>query len=186
DADEIYGRLDDAQDDRKWHQKGPPDQHQPQQQSPPLPLSMNGDDNHNSGMGVRRQAPPAREMETVFRISNCTVKTQIKFATCTLLESALTWWNSHIKTVGLAVAYAMTYTNLKKKMTDKYYPRGEIKKLEVEFVESKELDKIERYIGGLPDMIHRSVMTSKPKTMQDVIEFTIELMDKKISTFAER
>nr|GEV79958.1 hypothetical protein [Tanacetum cinerariifolium] len=125
-------------------------------------------------------------METVFRISNCTVKTQIKFATCTLLESALTWWNSHIKTVGLAVAYAMTYTNLKKKMTDKYYPRGEIKKLEVEFVESKELDKIERYIGGLPDMIHRSVMTSKPKTMQDVIEFTIELMDKKISTFAER
>ncbi|GJR58851.1 hypothetical protein Tco_1501013 [Tanacetum coccineum] len=31
-----------------------------------------------------------------------------------------------------------------------------------------------------------SVMASKPKTMQDVIEFTIELMDKKISTFAER
>nr|GFB88889.1 reverse transcriptase domain-containing protein [Tanacetum cinerariifolium] len=123
--------------------------------------SRNREDGHDSGTGVRRQAPPAREctyqdfmkckplyfkgtegvveltqwferMEIVFRISNCTVENQIKFATCTLLESALTWWNSHIKTVGLDVAYAMTWTNLKKKMTRMYCPRGEIKKLEVE------------------------------------------------------
>ncbi|GJS31398.1 hypothetical protein Tco_0492018 [Tanacetum coccineum] len=47
-------------------------------------------------------------------------------------------------------------------------------------------NKIERYVGGLPDMIHGSVMTSKPKTMQDAIEFATKLMDKKISTFAER
>ncbi|GJZ84411.1 putative reverse transcriptase domain-containing protein [Tanacetum coccineum] len=47
-------------------------------------------------------------------------------------------------------------------------------------------DKIEKYVGGLPDMIHRSVMASKPKTMQDAIEFETELMDKKIITFAER
>ncbi|GJZ42285.1 reverse transcriptase domain-containing protein [Tanacetum coccineum] len=39
---------------------------------------------------------------------------------------------------------------------------------------------------GLPDMIHRSVMASKPKTMQDAVEFETELMDKKIRTFAER
>nr|GEY14784.1 reverse transcriptase domain-containing protein [Tanacetum cinerariifolium] len=106
----------------------------------------------------------------------------------------------------------MTWTYLKKKITDKYCPRGEIKKLEVElwnlnvngtdmvsynhhfqelalmcarmFLE--ESDKIERYIDGLPNMIHRSVMASKPKTMQNVIEFTTELMDKKISTFGKR
>nr|GEZ21062.1 hypothetical protein [Tanacetum cinerariifolium] len=71
-------------------------------------------------------------METVFRISNCIVENQIKFSTCTLLGSALTWWNSHVKTVGPNVSYAMTWTCLKKKMTDKYCPRGEIKKLEVE------------------------------------------------------
>nr|GEU82488.1 hypothetical protein [Tanacetum cinerariifolium] len=35
-------------------------------------------------------------------------------------------------------------------------------------------------------MIHGSVMASKPKTMQDAIEFATELMDKKISTLAER
>nr|GEY76839.1 hypothetical protein [Tanacetum cinerariifolium] len=163
--------------------------------------SRNGKDSHDSGTGVRRQAPPPRECtyqdfmkcqplyfkgtegvveltqrfernETVFHISNCTVENQIKFAICTLLESALTWWNSHVKTVGPDVAYAMTWTNLKKKMTDKMFP--------------EELDKIERYIGGLPDMIHESVMASKEKTMQDAIEFTTEMMDKKINTFAER
>nr|GFC51403.1 reverse transcriptase domain-containing protein [Tanacetum cinerariifolium] len=69
-------------------------------------------------------------MEIVFRISNCTVENQIKFATCTLLRIVLTWWNSHVTTVGLDVAYAMIWTNLRKKMTDKYCLRGDIKKLE--------------------------------------------------------
>ncbi|GKE05639.1 hypothetical protein Tco_1397657 [Tanacetum coccineum] len=50
----------------------------------------------------------------------------------------------------------------------------------------EESDKIEKYVGGLPDMIHESVMASKPKTMQDAIEIATELMDKKISTLAER
>ncbi|GKA73130.1 hypothetical protein Tco_0779346 [Tanacetum coccineum] len=42
------------------------------------------------------------------------------------------------------------------------------------------------YVGGLPDMIHGSVVASKPKTMQDAVEIATELMDKKIHTFAER
>nr|GEX50623.1 hypothetical protein [Tanacetum cinerariifolium] len=49
----------------------------------------------------------------------------------------------------------------------------------------KESDKIGRYVGVLPDMIHESVMESKPKTMQDAVDFATELMDKKIRTFAE-
>ncbi|GKD17785.1 hypothetical protein Tco_1206943, partial [Tanacetum coccineum] len=32
-------------------------------------------------------------------------------------------------------------------------------------------DKVGKYVGGLPDMIHGSVMATKPKTMQDAIEF---------------
>ncbi|GKD83232.1 reverse transcriptase domain-containing protein [Tanacetum coccineum] len=127
-------------------------------------------------------------METMFRMSNCSVENQIKFSTCTLLGSALTWWNSHVKMVGHDVAYAMTWTNLKKKITDKYCPRGKVKKLEGEMwnLKVKESDKIEKYFSGLPDMIHGSVMASKPKTIQDAIEFETELMDKKICTFAER
>ncbi|GKC50715.1 putative reverse transcriptase domain-containing protein [Tanacetum coccineum] len=34
-------------------------------------------------------------------------------------------------------------------------------------------------------MIHRSVVASKPKTMQDAVEIATKLMDKKIRTFAE-
>ncbi|GJU11487.1 hypothetical protein Tco_1133883, partial [Tanacetum coccineum] len=97
-------------------------------------------------------------------------------------------------------------------MTDKYCPRGGMKKLEVELWDlnvkgtdvigynqrfqelalmyvrmfPEESDKIERYVDGLPDMIHGSVMPSKPKTIQDAIEMATKLMDKKISTLAER
>nr|GEW30415.1 reverse transcriptase domain-containing protein [Tanacetum cinerariifolium] len=134
--------------------------------------SRNGEDSHDSGTGVRRKALPSRKctyqdflkckplyfkgtegvvkltqwfkrMETVFRISNCTMEKQVKFATCTLLGGALMW--------------------------------GEIKKLEVEMwnlmVKGTDVE---------------SVMAFKPRTMHDTIEFTTKLMDKKISTFAER
>ncbi|GJT72946.1 hypothetical protein Tco_1032232 [Tanacetum coccineum] len=43
----------------------------------------------------------------------------------------------------------------------------------------EESNMIEKYVSGLPDMIHGSVMASKPKTMQDALEFATELMDKK-------
>ncbi|GJU34308.1 putative reverse transcriptase domain-containing protein [Tanacetum coccineum] len=50
----------------------------------------------------------------------------------------------------------------------------------------KESDEVEKYVGGLLDIIQGSVMVSKPKTMQDAIEFATELMDQKIRTFADR
>ncbi|GKF62775.1 reverse transcriptase domain-containing protein, partial [Tanacetum coccineum] len=50
----------------------------------------------------------------------------------TLQDDALTWWNSHVKTTTPEAAYAMTWAALKKMMTDKYCPRGEIKKIEAE------------------------------------------------------
>nr|GFA39388.1 reverse transcriptase domain-containing protein [Tanacetum cinerariifolium] len=135
--------------------------------------NMNHDDSHVSGTGVVELTQWFEKMETVFRISNCSVENQIKFSTCTLLGSAVTWWNSYVITVGPDVAYAMTWVDLKKKMTDKYWPRGEMKKLESELwnlrVKSndvvsynqhfqelallcvrmflEESDKIERYVG---------------------------------------
>ncbi|GKA00768.1 hypothetical protein Tco_0673433 [Tanacetum coccineum] len=164
--------------------------------------SRNGKDSHDSGLNVRRTERVARE---------CTYP---DFMKCQPLNFKGTEGLVELtqRTIGHDVAYAMTWINLKKKMTNKYCPRGEIKKLEVEiwnmkvkgtdvvsynqrFQESalmcvrmfpEESDKIEKYVSGLPDMIHGSVMASKPKTMQDAIEFSTELMDKKISTFAER
>ncbi|GJX24002.1 hypothetical protein Tco_0228447 [Tanacetum coccineum] len=57
--------------------------------------NRNGDDSHTSGTGGRRTIRTEgaveltqwfERMETVFRISNCSVENQIKFSTCTLLE----------------------------------------------------------------------------------------------------
>ncbi|GJS58197.1 putative reverse transcriptase domain-containing protein [Tanacetum coccineum] len=126
------------------------------------------------------------KMESVYSISNYTVACQVKFAMCTLQGNALTWWNSHVKTTTPEAAHAMPWRTLKKMMTDKYCPRGEIKKLEFEMWNLKVKDQVEKYVGGLPDTIHGSVMATKPKTMQDAIEFATELMDKKINTWAER
>nr|GFC77660.1 putative reverse transcriptase domain-containing protein [Tanacetum cinerariifolium] len=72
-----------------------------------------------------------KKMESIFNISGCAVENQVKFATCTLLDATLTWWNSQIRTLGLD-AYTMTWSVLKKKMPDKYCPLGEVKKLEIE------------------------------------------------------
>ncbi|GJQ93553.1 putative reverse transcriptase domain-containing protein [Tanacetum coccineum] len=40
------------------------------------------------------------KMESVFNISGCAIENQVKFATCTLLGAALTWWNGQIRTLG--------------------------------------------------------------------------------------
>ncbi|GKF47302.1 hypothetical protein Tco_0137104 [Tanacetum coccineum] len=93
--------------------------------------SRNGDDSHDSGTGVVGLTQLFEKMKFVFHISNCTVACQIKFATCNLQGNALTLWNSHVRTIGHDVAYAMPWKTLKKMMTDKYCPRGEIKKLEI-------------------------------------------------------
>nr|GEW13858.1 reverse transcriptase domain-containing protein [Tanacetum cinerariifolium] len=120
--------------------------------------------------------------------------------------------NSGTVTVGHEAAYGMSWKTLMKMMTDKYCPRNEIRKLEIELWELKvkgtdlasytqrfqelallcgrmfaeEVDKIKKYVRGLPDMIYGSVVASKPKTIQEAIEIATELMDKKILTFAER
>ncbi|GJT40176.1 hypothetical protein Tco_0940041 [Tanacetum coccineum] len=51
-------------------------------------------------------------MESVFNISGCAIENQVKFATCTLLGAALTWWNGQIRTLG-PDAYSMTWEVLR-------------------------------------------------------------------------
>ncbi|GKC63419.1 putative reverse transcriptase domain-containing protein [Tanacetum coccineum] len=121
------------------------------------------------------------KMESVFHIRNCAVENQVKFSTCTFLRNALTWWNSHMKTVTQDVAYAMDWKALKKMMTVKYCPRDEIKKMFHE-----ESEEVEKYVGGLPDMIRGNVMSYQPKTIEKAIEFANDQMDKKVLTITER
>ncbi|GKF83069.1 hypothetical protein Tco_0244725, partial [Tanacetum coccineum] len=101
---------------------------------------------------------------------------------------------------------------LKKKMTDKYCPQGEIKKLEIELWNQKvkgndvpaytecfqeltlictrflanETEKVDKYISGLPDNIYGNVKSARPKTLDETIELANDLMDQKLRTYAER
>ncbi|GJR29037.1 putative reverse transcriptase domain-containing protein [Tanacetum coccineum] len=152
-----------------------------------------------------------QKMESVFNISGCAIENQVKFATCTLLGAALTRWNGQIRTLG-PEAYAMTWEVLKKKMTDKYCPQGEIKKLEIELWNLKvkgndvpayterfqelalictkfvanETEKVDKYISGLPDNIYGNVKSSRPKMLDETIELANDLMDQKLRTYAKR
>ncbi|GJW62542.1 putative reverse transcriptase domain-containing protein [Tanacetum coccineum] len=175
--------------------------------------NRNGDDSHTSGTGGRRTERIVRE---------CTYQDFMKckplYFKGTEGVVELTQWfermetNSHVMTVSHDAAYAMTWADLRKKMTDKYCLRNEMRKLEAELYNLKvkgtdvigynqhfqelallcvrmfpeESDKIERYVGGLPDMIHGNIVASKPKTMQEAVEMATELMDKKVITIAER
>nr|GEV29973.1 putative reverse transcriptase domain-containing protein [Tanacetum cinerariifolium] len=165
-------------------------------------MSKNFDDRNDSRTGERRQVSTIRE---------CTYTDFLKCQPMNFKGTkgviSLTQW-----AVGHDVAYAMPWKTLKKMMTYKYCPISEIKKLETKisnlkvkgtdvmsynqhfqelvlmydrmFPEESNVD--EKYVGGLPDMIHGSVKASKPKIMQEAIEFATELMDKKILTIAER
>ncbi|GJV21810.1 hypothetical protein Tco_1370830 [Tanacetum coccineum] len=118
--------------------------------------SRNGEDSHDSGMGIRRQAPLAREC-TYPDFMKCK-PLYFKGTEGVVKGTDVVSYNQHFQELALMCGRM--------------------------FLE--ETDKIEKYVGGLPDMIHGSVNASKPKTMQDAIEFATELMDKKINTFAER
>nr|GEV50706.1 putative reverse transcriptase domain-containing protein [Tanacetum cinerariifolium] len=135
----------------------------------------------------------------------------VKFTTYTLLDAALTWWNSQIRSLGLD-AYSMNWKVLKKKMTNKYCPQGEIKKLKIKLWNLKvkrndvpayaerfqdltlictkfvanETEKIDKYISRLPDNIYGNVKSSKPKTLDEIIELANDFMDQKLRTYVER
>ncbi|GJZ39740.1 reverse transcriptase domain-containing protein, partial [Tanacetum coccineum] len=167
-------------------------------------MTQNGDDSHTSGTCVRRNERAIREctyqyfmkyqplffrgtegvvdltqwferMEIVFRISDCTVENQVKFATCTLMGIALTWWNSHARTVTNEVAYAMTWSDLKKKMITKYCSRNEIKKIVAELWNLK--------VKGT-DVVAYNQRFQELALLCD--RMFPELMDRRNNTFAER
>nr|GFB81747.1 hypothetical protein [Tanacetum cinerariifolium] len=160
---------------------------------------VNGDTSHTTGTGPRTMRPTREctykdylncgplkfngiegvigltrlfeRTESVSSISNCTAENQVKFASCTLIGSALTWWNSHMRAVSQEVAYAMPWKTLRQMMTAKF---------------PEESDEIERYVGGLPEMIQENVMSYEPKSMQKAIEFANDQMDQKLLGIADR
>nr|GEZ23422.1 putative reverse transcriptase domain-containing protein [Tanacetum cinerariifolium] len=78
--------------------------------------------------------------------------------------------------------YAMTLGTLEKKMTDKYSPKA---LMCTKFL-ADETEKVDKYISGLPDNIHRNVMSARPKTLDETIKLANDMMDQKLRTYAKR
>nr|GEW53642.1 hypothetical protein [Tanacetum cinerariifolium] len=125
-----------------------------------------------------------KKMESVFNISGCAIENQVKFATCTLLDAALTWWNGQIRTLG-PEAYAMTW-EVKGNDVLTYTNRFQELTLMCTKLVANESKKIDKYISGLPDSIYENVKSSKPRTLEETIELTNDLMDQKLRTYTER
>nr|GEY71233.1 hypothetical protein [Tanacetum cinerariifolium] len=119
------------------------------------------------------------KIETVFNISNCPMKYQVKYATCILQDSALTWWNSHKRTISVDAAYAMKWVGLMKLMTE------ELILLCTRMVPDVE-DRVERFIRGLSDNIQGNVIAANPARLQDAICIAKQLMDKKLQGYVAR
>ncbi|GJR97755.1 reverse transcriptase domain-containing protein [Tanacetum coccineum] len=142
--------------------------------------------------------------ESVFSRSRCAEENKVTFATGTLTDDALSWWNAHAQPMGIEQANQITWTELKRLLTNKYCPRTEIKKMEDEFygltVNGSDLKTyirrfqelaflcpnmvpnseklMEAFIGGLPQSIEGNVTASKPQTLEEATNIAHRLMDQ--------
>ncbi|GJW84880.1 reverse transcriptase domain-containing protein [Tanacetum coccineum] len=142
--------------------------------------------------------------ESVFSRSNCAEENKVAFATGTLTDDALSWWNAYAQPIGIEQANRTTWTELKRLLTNKYCPRTEIKKMEDEFygliVKGNDLKTyirrfqelavlcpnmvpnseklMEAFIGGLPQSIEGNVTASKPQTLEEATNIAHRLMDQ--------
>ncbi|KAL4564653.1 hypothetical protein LXL04_028721 [Taraxacum kok-saghyz] len=144
--------------------------------------------------------------ESVFQISNCSADNQVKFAACTFMRAALSWWNTHVQTMGIVQANALTWGELKTMMIEEYCPRSELQKLEQELwnltmkgsditgytnrfndlsilcpmMVTPLVKKIERYICGLPAQIQNSVTAFNSQTYESVKGVATRMTDQAV------
>ncbi|GJT39507.1 reverse transcriptase domain-containing protein [Tanacetum coccineum] len=131
---------------------------------------------------------------------------KVTFATDTLTDDALSWWNAYAQPMGVDQANQITWTELKQLLTNKYCPRTEVIKMEDEFynltVKGNDLKPyvrrfqelvvifpnmvpntkklLEAFIGGLPRGVEGNVTASKPQTLEEAINISQRLMDQDI------
>ncbi|GKD23083.1 reverse transcriptase domain-containing protein [Tanacetum coccineum] len=151
------------------------------------------------------------KLESQFGISNVAEGDRVKFASSTLLDSALTWWNVYVRSVTLDTAHATPWNNFKAMFIQKYCLRNEVKQMENELWNLKvkgtnltsynqrfqelinlcpemvpNTDRmLERYIEGLPLNIKGNVTSSKPVDLHEAIEMAQGLMYQLVQELGE-
>ncbi|GKE99011.1 hypothetical protein Tco_0022362 [Tanacetum coccineum] len=116
-----------------------------------------------------------KRTELVFSRSNCTEDCKVKFATGTLIEEALSWWNSFAQPIRIEEAYKITWGNDLKVYVRRFQ---ELATLCPTMVPDSE-KMMEVFIGGLPRSIEGNVTASKPQTLEEAINIAQRLIDQR-------
>ncbi|GJR61486.1 reverse transcriptase domain-containing protein [Tanacetum coccineum] len=93
-------------------------------------------------------------------------------------RDALTWWNSHKRTIGTDAAFAMSWRELMKLMAE----FQELTMMCTKMVPEEE-DRVEKFIGGLPDNIQGNVIATEPTKLLDAVRIANNLMDQKLKGY---
>ncbi|GJT45979.1 reverse transcriptase domain-containing protein, partial [Tanacetum coccineum] len=108
------------------------------------------------------------KLESQFGISSVAEGDIVKFASSTLLDGALTWWNMYVHSVTLDTAYATPWSDFKAMFIRKYCPRNEVKQMENELWNLK-----------------GNVTSSKPVDLHEAIEMAQGLMYQVVQELGE-
>ncbi|GKD81868.1 reverse transcriptase domain-containing protein, partial [Tanacetum coccineum] len=103
---------------------------------------------------------------------------KVKFATGTLTEEALSWWNSFAQPIGIEEAYKITWVKFKKLLIKKYCPRTEEFETLCPTMVPNSKKMMEVFISGLPRSIEGNVTASKPQTLEEAINIAQRLMEQ--------
>ncbi|GKE09090.1 reverse transcriptase domain-containing protein [Tanacetum coccineum] len=167
-------------------------------------VTMANNNNPNRNTGAVGLIYYFKRTELVFSWSRCAEENKVTFATGTLTHDALSWWNAYAQPMGVDQANQITWTELKRLLTNKYSPRTEVRKMEEKLynltVKGNDLKPyvrrfqeltvlcpnmvpnteklLEALIRGLPQSIKGNVTASKPQTLEETINIAQRLMDQ--------
>ncbi|GKD25050.1 hypothetical protein Tco_1231264, partial [Tanacetum coccineum] len=81
---------------------------------------------NNPNRNIGPTGTPIERTESVFSRSNYAEENKVTFATSTLTDDSLSWWNAYAQPIGIEQANKITWTELKRLLTNKYCPQTEV------------------------------------------------------------
>nr|GEU39829.1 reverse transcriptase domain-containing protein [Tanacetum cinerariifolium] len=86
----------------------------------------------NTSNPNRNTGPTGTPVAKTGNYKECAEENKVTFATGTLTDDALSWWNAYAQPMGVDQANKITLTELKRLLTNKYCPRTKVRKMEEE------------------------------------------------------
>ncbi|KAK1427604.1 hypothetical protein QVD17_16293 [Tagetes erecta] len=149
--------------------------------------------------------------EAVLAISKCSEDDKVLYATNSLKDNAMEWWNNQIQRKGRTTAYEMSWEEFSEAMLKRFCPRNEKEQIERKFLDlsmigtnlkdyntkffeysrfvphlvTPEENMINRYIWGLVSEIRDTVKVAMPTTIDSAVELAGMMTDGMIRTREE-